>query len=72
MTSVALQPMVAGHDSIPHREAMHVSFHMGYGGLICCKRLQGDRPKCKGMLVDPRAFQSHAEIGLFVPGLNHT
>ena len=72
MTSVALQPVIADHDSIPHMEAMLVSFHMGYGGLIYCKRLQGDRPKCKGMLVDPRAFQSHAEIGLFVPGLYHT
>ena len=33
---------------------------------------QVDRPKCKGMLVDPRAFQNHTEIELFVPGMNHT
>ena len=39
---------------------------------FCSKELQSDRPKCKGMLADPRAFQTHAEIGLFVPGLTHT
>ena len=72
MTSVALQPVIADHDSIPHMEAMLVSFHMGYGGLIYCKRLQGDRPKCKGMLADPRAFPKHVEIGLFVPSLSYT
>ena len=27
---------------------------MGYGGLICSKRLQSDRPKWRGMPADPR------------------
>ena len=43
-----------------------------YGSLISFKGLQSDRPKCRGMLVNPRAFQSHAEIGVFVPRLNYT
>ena len=53
-------------------KAMEVTFHLGYGSSMCSKKLQSDRPKCRGMLFDPRAFQSHAEIGQFVPGLNHT
>jgi len=33
---------------------MDVPFHMGYGGLICSKALQSDRPKWGGMYADPR------------------
>ena len=72
MNSVTLQPLGIDHDDIPHMEAMVVPFHIGYGGLICSKRLQSDSPKCRRMLVEPGAFQNHAEIGLFVPGFNHT
>ena len=53
-------------------KGMDVPFHMGYGGLICSKGLQNDRPKCKEMLVDPRAFRTHAEKGLFAPDLIYT
>ena len=52
-------------------KAMEVPFCQGYGSPLCSNRLQSDRPKRKGLLFDPRAFQSHAEIGLFGPGLNH-
>ena len=31
--------------AIPHWIEGHVSFHMGYGSLICSKGLQSDRPK---------------------------
>ena len=31
--------------SILHMKAMYVPFQMGYGGLICSKRLQSDRRK---------------------------
>ena len=72
MTSVTLQPLRIDYANILHMEAMYVPFHMGYGELIWSKRLPSDRPKCKGMLVDPRAFQSHAEIRFFVPSLNYT
>ena len=56
----------------PHVKGMYVPFHLVYGSLISFKGLQSDRPKCRRLLVDPGAFQTHAEIGLFVPGLIHT
>ena len=40
--------------SLLHIEAKYLPFHMGYGGLICSKRLQSDRPKWRGMPADPR------------------
>ena len=55
-----------------HMQSMYVPFHLGYGGFMCSKRLQSERPKCGGILVDPGTLRKHAEIGLFVPGLNHT
>ena len=71
MTSLTLQPVDGSQPSTPHMKARDVPFYLPYGSLICTNRLQSDRPKCRGMLVDPRAFQSHAEIGFFAPGLNH-
>ena len=44
--AVSVQPLAADQASMPHMKAMNVSFHMPYGGLICSKRLQSDRPKC--------------------------
>ena len=44
-TSVALQPFGTYHASISQMKDMDVPFHMGYGGLICSKALQNDRPK---------------------------
>ena len=44
--AVTLQPLVAGHNTIHHMKAFDVPFHMGYGRLICSKRLQSDRPEC--------------------------
>ena len=35
-----------------HMEAKDLSFHMGCSSLMCSKRLQSDRPKCRGMLVE--------------------
>ena len=35
-------------------KARDVPFLMLYGSLICTHRLQSDRPKCRGCLVDPR------------------
>ena len=67
-----MQPLVVDHATIPQMKAMDVPCHLVYGSLICVKGLQSDRPKCRGMLVDPRAFQNHTEIGLFVPSLNNT
>ena len=55
-----------------HMKAMEVPFHLGYGNPMCSYRLQSDSPKCKGLLFYPRAFQNHAEIGLFVHVLNRT
>ena len=37
---------------------MDVPFHMGYGGPVCSKRLQSDRPKCKRLLADPGEYQN--------------
>ena len=45
MDSITVQPLVADEAFMPHMEAMYVPFHMGYGSLICCQRLQSDRPK---------------------------
>ena len=61
--AITPQPLVTDHANILHMEAMDVPFHMGYGGPICCKRLQSDRPKCKGLLVDPGAIQTHVKLG---------
>ena len=58
--------------SIHHMKAMYVPFQLICDDLAFSKGLQSDRPKCRGMLVDPRAFQNHTEIGLFVPSLNIT
>ena len=44
--AVTLQPLVPGHNTIHHMKAIDVPFHMGYGRLICSKRLQSDRQKC--------------------------
>ena len=52
---------------MPHIEAIDVPFHMGYGGPITSKRLQSDRPKCEGPLVDPGAFQTHVKLGYLYP-----
>ena len=60
---ITLQPLATDHANVPHMEAMDVPFHMGYGGPVCSKRLQSDRPKCKGLLVDPGAFQTHVKLG---------
>ena len=70
--AVTLQPLVAYQTFIPHMKAWDFPFPLPYGRLICTNRLHSDRPKCGGMVVDPRALQNHAEMGLFVPGLKHT
>ena len=44
--------------TIPHTNSMDVPFHMHYGGLVCCKGLQNDRPKYSASMVDPGAFQN--------------
>ena len=54
--AVSVQPLAADQGFMPHMIAKEVFFHFLYGSLICSKRLQSDRPKCKGLLVDPRAF----------------
>ena len=69
-----MQPLGLGtyHATIPQMKDMDILFHMQYGRVLCSKRLQNERPKCEGIVVDPRAFQDHAEIGLFELGLNNT
>ena len=57
---------------MPHMKAWDVPFHLPYGSLICTSRLQSDRPKYRGLLVDPGAFQTHVKLGylylaLFIP-----
>ena len=54
---VSLQPLGADHATLPHMKAMHVPFHLVYGSLISFKGLQSDRPKCRGMSVNPRRTQ---------------
>ena len=51
---VSLQPLGADHATLPHMKAMHVPFHLVYGSLISFKGFQSDRPKSRGMSVDPR------------------
>ena len=46
MALKALQPLVANQAYIPQMKAMYVPFQLMYGGLICSKGLQSDRPKC--------------------------
>ena len=45
MNLIALQPLVVDEAFMPHMKAMDVPFHTMYGGLICFKGLQSDRPK---------------------------
>ena len=52
-----------------HMKGIWVLFQMRYGSLICPKEWLSDRPKWRGMLADPGAFQSHAESGLFLLSL---
>ena len=40
---ILIQPLGAGHATIPQIKAICVPFHMGYSGLICSKRLQSGR-----------------------------
>ena len=42
---ISMQPLGIEQANNPHMKAMDVPFHMGYGGLICSKALQNDRPK---------------------------
>ena len=51
-------------------KAGDVPFHLPYGSLICTNRLQSDRSKCRGMLVDPGTPRGNAEIRCFEPDLN--
>ena len=48
---------------LSHMEAVYVPFHLVYGSLISFKGLQSDRPKYKGLLVNPGAFQTHVKLG---------
>ena len=57
---------------MPHMKAMNVLFHLLYGSLFCSKGLQSDRPECLRMVGEAGTLNEHAEIGLFVPSLNHT
>ena len=47
---------------MPQMRAINVPFHLLYGSLICSKKLQSDRLKCRGMLADPSTPQNHAWI----------
>ena len=64
------QPMDGNQSSIPQMKAGDVPFHLPYGSLICTNRLQSDRSKCRGMLVDPGTPRGNAEIRCFEPDLN--
>ena len=47
---------------MPQMRAINVPFHLLYGSLICSKKLQSDRLKCRGTLADPSTSQNHAWI----------
>ena len=49
---ILMQPLGADEATVAHMEAVHVPFQQLYGSLLCIKRLQSDRPKCRGMLVE--------------------
>ena len=63
MTSVTLLPAGAYQATLPHIKAMYVPFHLVYGSLIYFMGLQRERLKCKGLLVDRGAFQTHVKLG---------
>ena len=56
---------------VPHMNAMDVPIHLPYGMPISIHRLHSDRPKCRGVLVDPGTPIRNAEIWCFVPGLTY-
>ena len=47
---------------MPHMRGMEVPLILSYGSLICYKRLQNDRLKCRGLFADPGTPQNHAWI----------
>ena len=59
MNFVTLQPLVVDKAFMPYIKAMYVPFHLLYGSLICYHRLQGDRPKCWGLLVEVSRTKKH-------------
>ena len=44
--SLTLQQKGLSNCTIPNLIELYVPFHMGYGSLICSKKLQNDRHKC--------------------------
>ena len=52
MTLIALQPLAPDQVYMPQMKAVYVLFDMVYNGLMSCQRLQRDRPKCLGRLVE--------------------
>ena len=44
MALITLQPL-SKSGVMPQMKAMYILFHMLYGRLMCCQRLQSDRPK---------------------------
>ena len=52
MNLEALLPLIVDEAFMPHMKAVDVPCHFLYGGLTCYQRLQSDRPKCSGVLVE--------------------
>ena len=43
---ISLQPLIENQAYMPQMKAIYVLFHMVYGRLMCCQRLQSERPIC--------------------------
>ena len=46
-------------------KAQNILFQMRYGSLLCSKRLQSDRPKCRGHLVEASPTQKATKCANF-------
>ena len=43
---ISLQPLVGNQAYMPQTKAIYVLFQMVYSRLMCCLRLQSERPMC--------------------------
>ena len=52
MALITLHILAANQAYMAQMKAVYVPFHTVYSRLMCCQRLQSDRPKCWGRLAE--------------------
>ena len=60
-----MQPLGADQPTMSHIRAIDIPFNMRYGSLIYPKRLQSDRPECRGMPVEAGTPRGLLKLSIF-------